>query len=51
VVHVNERPYKFDVRLFTQGERLIAVAGRVWQGQLTNFRTEGSGWIPLEITA
>jgi hypothetical protein len=50
VVNVNDKPFKFDVRLFTQGQNLIAVAGRVWQGQVTNFRTEGSGWIPLEIT-
>lgn len=49
IVHVNNKPFKFDVRLFTQGEKLIAVAGRVWQGQVTNFRTEGSGWVALEI--
>ena len=50
VVTVNEKLFKFDVRLFTQGENLIALAGRVWQGQLTNFRTDGSGWVPLEVT-
>lgn len=50
VVTLNEKPFKFDVRLFTQGENLIALAGRVWQGQVTNFREEGSGWVSLEVT-
>jgi hypothetical protein len=48
-VEINGTSFKFDVRLYTQAEHLIAVAGRVWQGQLTNFRTEGSGWVPLNI--
>jgi len=41
--------FKFDVRLFTHGERLIAVAGRIWQGMVTNFRAPGSGWTALRI--
>ncbi len=49
-VEINGIPFKFDVRLYTQAERLIAVAGRVWQGQVTNFRAEGSGWVSLNIT-
>jgi len=40
---------KFDIRLFMHGERLIALAGRVWRGQLTNFRQPGSGWVALSI--
>jgi len=48
-VEINGNIYKFDVRLFTQGEKLIALAGRVWQGQVTNFRAEGSGWVALDI--
>jgi len=48
-VRVDEDEYKFDVRLFTHGERLIAVAGRIWQGMVTNFRVPGSGWVSLEI--
>jgi len=40
---------KFDVRLFMHGETLIALAGRVWRGQLTNFRQPGSGWVALNI--
>jgi len=48
-VEINGTTFKFDVRLYTQAERLIAVAGRAWQGQVTNFRSEGSGWVPLDI--
>jgi len=49
VVNVGGSDYKFDVRLFTHGESLIAVAGRIWQGMVTNFRTPGSGWTSLDI--
>lgn len=42
-------PYKFDVRLYMHGEGLIAVAGRLWRGQVTNFREDGSGWVSLNI--
>ena len=48
-IEINSNSFKFDVRLYTQGKRLIALAGRAWQGQVTNFRTEGSGWVPLEV--
>lgn len=47
-VQVGEAEYKFDVRLFTHGEALVAVAGRIYQGMLTNFRTPGSGWVSLD---
>ncbi len=48
-IDINGNSFKFDVRLYTQGERLIAMAGRVWQGQVTNFRIQGSGWVSLEV--
>jgi len=41
--------YKFDVRLYMHGETLIAIAGRLWRGQVTNFREDGSGWVSLNI--
>jgi len=41
--------YKFDVRVYMHGENLIAVAGRLWRGQVTNFREDGSGWVSLRI--
>ncbi len=46
-VEIDRRRFKLDVRLYVQGEALIALAGRVWRGQVTNFREEGSGWAPL----
>lgn len=49
LVEINGTPFKLDIRLFTQGEKLVAVAGRAWQGQVTNFRSEGSGWVSLSI--
>ncbi len=42
---------KFDMRLFMHGEKLIALAGRVWRGQVTNFRQPGSGWVAIHIEA
>lgn len=48
-IEINGNSFKFDVRLYTQGERLIAMAGRAWQGQVTNFRSKGSGWVPLDV--
>jgi hypothetical protein len=51
IVSVDGRDMKFDVRLYTCGAELIAVSGRVWQGQVTNFQAEGSGWVGLDIPA
>jgi hypothetical protein len=41
--------YKLDIRLYMHGTDLIALAGRLWRGQVTNFREEGSGWASLCI--
>ncbi|MDX8395127.1 MAG: hypothetical protein R8K22_01795 [Mariprofundaceae bacterium] len=49
VIQHADEDYKFDFRLFMQGEDIIAIAGRLWRGQVTNFRTEGSGWVPISI--
>lgn len=51
LVECHGEPYKLDLRLFMYGEQLIAIGGRVWKGQVTNFREAGSGWVPLEIAA
>jgi len=42
--------FKMDVRLYTHADQLIALAGRVYQGMLTNFRAPGSGFVPVEVT-
>jgi len=41
--------FKVDVRLYTHADRLVALAGRVYQGMLTNFRAPGSGFVPINI--
>ncbi len=44
-----DRAYKLDIRLYMHGESLIALAARLWRGQVTNFREQGSGWAALHI--
>ncbi len=46
-IEIEGGSYKFDLRLYMHGEKLIALAGRAWNGQITNFREEGSGWTPI----
>jgi len=48
-IEVEGNCMKFDVRLYMHGEKLIALAGRAWRGQVTNFREPGSGWVALAI--
>ena len=48
-VVINGRQLKLDLRLYMHGSKLIALAGRVWSGQVTNFREPGSGWVSLAI--
>lgn len=40
-------PRKMDVRLYTYGGDLVLAAARLYQGQTTNFRTEGGGFAPV----
>jgi len=49
VLEYEDIKYKFDIRLYMHGENLIALAGRLWRGQLTNFREAGSGWTALQV--
>ncbi len=48
-VEIEGQSMKLDIRLFMHGEDLIALAGRVWRGQVTNFREPGSGWVSLKL--
>ncbi|MDX8405374.1 MAG: hypothetical protein R8K50_04405 [Mariprofundus sp.] len=48
-IELESRRMKLDIRLYMHGEELIALAGRAWRGQLTNFREAGSGWVSLSI--
>ena len=38
---------KVDIRLYTYGGQLLLPAARVYQGQVTNFRTPGGGFAPV----
>jgi hypothetical protein len=42
-------PRKMDVRLYTYDGALILAAARLYQGQTTNFRTEGGGFAPVHF--
>jgi len=48
-VDIAGQTMKLDIRLYMHGESLIALAGRVWKGQVTNFREAGSGWVALKL--
>ena len=40
---------KIDVRLYTYQGQLLLAAARLYQGQTTNFRTEGGGFAPVNF--
>jgi hypothetical protein len=40
---------KADFRLFAYRNRLLGVAARLYQGQVTNMRTPGGGYAPVRI--
>ncbi len=48
-IELDGQKFKFDMRLYMHGDKLIALAGRAWRGQITNFQDSGSGWTPISI--
>lgn len=38
---------KFDVRIYTYAGKPLGMAARMYQGQTTNFRTDGGGFAPV----
>jgi len=40
---------KYDVRIYTLGGEPLIAAARMYQGQTTNFRTEGGGLAPVYV--
>jgi len=42
-------PLKFDVRNFAYAGEVQLLAARLWQGQTTNFRSEGGGFAPMLV--
>lgn len=41
--------FKTDVRLFVYRNRMLGIAARLYQGQVTNLRTEGGGFAPVRL--
>jgi len=41
--------FKADLRLFVYRDRLLGVGARLYQGQVTNLRTEGGGFAPVRL--
>lgn len=41
---------KSDLRFYTYNGEIFAAAARLYQGQTTNFRTQGGGFAPLFLT-
>ena len=41
--------WKIDLRAYVYKDQIQQLAGRVYQGQLTNFKTQGSGFSTVEI--
>ena len=43
------REFKVDLRLFVYRDRLLGIGARLYQGQVTNLRTEGGGFAPVRL--
>ncbi|MBF0147073.1 MAG: hypothetical protein HQL84_13185 [Magnetococcales bacterium] len=44
-----EQPVKTDFRFFVYRHRVLGIAARVYQGQLTTLREPGSGYAPVRL--
>jgi len=44
------RAFKIDVRCYAYAGKIQLIAVRLYQGQTTNFRTEGGGFAPVYLT-
>jgi len=49
VTDAEGRKLKVDLRLFTYRNRMIGIVARVYQGQVTNLRSEGGGFARVRI--
>ncbi|MGZ8096231.1 MAG: hypothetical protein ACXWUD_08295 [Methylosarcina sp.] len=45
----NSEQFKTDYRLFTYRERILGVSARIYQGQVTNLRTENGGFAKVRL--
>lgn len=46
-----EESFKFDIRVYTFGAKIFMMGARVYQGQVTNFRTLGGGAASVIVEA
>jgi hypothetical protein len=46
-----QQAFKTDYRLFVYRDRILGVAARIYQGQVTNLRTENGGFAKVRLTA
>ncbi|MBF0180745.1 MAG: hypothetical protein HQM03_12050 [Magnetococcales bacterium] len=49
LTRVGETTLKTDIRLFFYRDRPLGVAARVYQGQVTNFRLPGNGFLSVRV--
>jgi hypothetical protein len=47
IVEDSEKPLKLDIRCYVYDGEVQLVASRLYQGQTTNFRTQGGGFAPV----
>ena len=45
----NNQKWKMDLRAYVYKDHIQQLAGRVYQGQLTNFKTPGSGFTTVDL--
>lgn len=48
-IELGGKRFRYDIRLVMHEDRLIALAARIWQGEVLNFRLPGSGFMPVQI--
>jgi hypothetical protein len=49
LVDGNETALKMDIRAYVYAGEIQLLAARLYQGQTTNFRTQGGGFAPVFV--
>ncbi|MDM8565473.1 hypothetical protein QUF74_07455 [Candidatus Halobeggiatoa sp. HSG11] len=42
-----DKPMKTDIRVFAYRDKILGIGARLYQGQVTNFQEQGSGYAPV----
>ncbi len=45
----DQKDLKIDIRVYTYNGKTLLLTSRLYQGQTTNFRTQGGGFAPVFI--